>query len=227
MASSFASDQTESLISQRSAAGSDATARTACARALQQFSCASTSFTSRGERSAGSPTGAAVSFSTSWASMATPGERRSTTSVRRTPCSPPHDDLGLEGVVAKRLDARYAEGRRTTDWLKHKHRRREHFVITGWRERNGALPEFLLARRTKGGDLRPAGSACLGLDAQRRAELLGVLTQHELPARRKYRGVRWTAPLVELVADVHGPADGPVRDAIIREVMTPNAHPVV
>jgi bifunctional non-homologous end joining protein LigD len=34
-------------------------------------------------------------------------------------------EQGLEGVVAKRLDAPYAEGRRSRAWVKHKHRRRE------------------------------------------------------------------------------------------------------
>jgi bifunctional non-homologous end joining protein LigD len=56
---------------------------------------------------------------------------------------------GLEGVVAKRLDAPYAEGRRSRSWIKHKHRRRERLAITGWREREGALLEFLLARSSR------------------------------------------------------------------------------
>ena len=47
-------------------------------------------------------------------------------------------------------------------------------MITGWRERNGALPEFLLARR-QGGDLAPAGSASLGLGADQRTALLAQL----------------------------------------------------
>ncbi len=82
---------------------------------------------------------------------------------------------GLEGVVAKRLDAPYAEGRRSRAWIKHKHRRRERLVVTGWRERPDDLPEFLRARRAADGDLRPAGSASLGLDATRRRLLLAAL----------------------------------------------------
>jgi bifunctional non-homologous end joining protein LigD len=38
-------------------------------------------------------------------------------------------DQGLEGVVAKRLDAPYTPGRRSPTWVKQKHRRREWFVI--------------------------------------------------------------------------------------------------
>ena len=127
---------------------------------------------------------------------------------------------GLEGVVAKRLDAPYTPGRRSSAWVKHKHRRRELFVVTGWRERAGPLPEFLLARRAADGSLRPAGSASLGLDADRRALLLSALTERELPSRRR-RAARWAVPEIELLADVHGPPEGPVRDALIRDVRMP------
>src|SRR5690348_16868135 len=47
-------------------------------------------------------------------------------------------EQGLEGVVAKRLDAAYGEGRRSSAWVKQKHRRRERFVVTGWREHDRA-----------------------------------------------------------------------------------------
>ena len=128
-------------------------------------------------------------------------------------------ELGLEGVVAKRFDAPYSEGRRSRAWLKQKHRRRERFVVTGWREREGALPEFLLARRNGAAELRPAGSASLGLDAERRARLIGMLAERELPARGRRSSVRWVGPGVEVVADVHGRTGGPVRDAVIRDVL--------
>jgi ATP dependent DNA ligase domain len=129
-------------------------------------------------------------------------------------------DQGLEGVVAKRLDAPYAEGRRSTWWVKQKHRRRERLVVTRWRERKGALPEFLLARQLDG-YLRPAGSASLGLSADSRAELLATLAERELTPGRRRRGTRWARPEIEVVADVHGRPDGPVRDAVLREVHVP------
>lgn len=46
-------------------------------------------------------------------------------------------DLGLEGVVAKRCDAPYATGRRSTDWQKLKHERAQEVVIGGWRPGSG------------------------------------------------------------------------------------------
>jgi bifunctional non-homologous end joining protein LigD len=132
-------------------------------------------------------------------------------------------EQGLEGVVAKRLESVYAEGRRSRAWIKHKLRRRERLVVAGWRERAGALPEFLLARRDEAGRLRPAGSASLGLNADRRATLLEVLAQHELPrgAGRRGGGARWAAPVIEIFVDSHGSPAGPVRDAIMREILVP------
>lgn len=46
-------------------------------------------------------------------------------------------DLGLEGVVAKRRDAPYAPGRRSSDWQKLKHERAQEVVVGGWRPGSG------------------------------------------------------------------------------------------
>jgi hypothetical protein len=96
--------------------------------------------------------------------------------------------------------------------------------FTGWRELgDDRLPEFLLARVGQDGSLRPAGSATLGLDAMRRGELLDALREHELPARRRRSSVRWVIPgPIEVTADAHGRVDGPVRDAVLREVHVPS-----
>lgn len=127
-------------------------------------------------------------------------------------------EQGLEGVVAKRLDAPYAEGRRSPAWIKQKHRRSERMVITGWREHDGHLPEFLLARRGPEGELRPAGSVSLGLDPERRASLLDVLASHEIERKPRRGSVRWASPVVEVQIDAHGTVGGPVRDPVLREV---------
>jgi bifunctional non-homologous end joining protein LigD len=54
---------------------------------------------------------------------------------------------GLEGVMAKRLDALYEPGRRSGSWLKIKNRNRQELVIAGWLEGEGkrrGLPGALL-----------------------------------------------------------------------------------
>jgi bifunctional non-homologous end joining protein LigD len=45
--------------------------------------------------------------------------------------------LGLEGVVAKRLDSRYLPGKRSDAWLKIKNKQRQELVIGGWLEGEG------------------------------------------------------------------------------------------
>jgi bifunctional non-homologous end joining protein LigD len=45
--------------------------------------------------------------------------------------------LGLEGVVAKRLESRYLPGRRSSDWRKIKNVRSQEVVVVGWKPGNG------------------------------------------------------------------------------------------
>jgi bifunctional non-homologous end joining protein LigD len=46
-------------------------------------------------------------------------------------------EQGLEGVMAKRRDSHYLEGKRTRDWLKVKTHGRQEFVIVGWTKGQG------------------------------------------------------------------------------------------
>jgi bifunctional non-homologous end joining protein LigD len=50
-------------------------------------------------------------------------------------------EQGLEGVIAKRLDARYEPGRRSGHWLKIKHTHRQELVIGGWLPGEGRRTE--------------------------------------------------------------------------------------
>jgi bifunctional non-homologous end joining protein LigD len=68
--------------------------------------------------------------------------------------------LGLEGVVAKRVDSPYAAGRRGADWLKLKHERAQEVVVGGWRPGNG---------RRAGG----VGSLLLGIPSADGLEYVG------------------------------------------------------
>ncbi len=94
---------------------------------------------------------------------------------------------GLEGLVAKRLDAAYEPGRRSRGWLKVKNGNRQELVIGGWlpgqgqrRERIGAL---LVGYHDAGG-LRFAGRVGTGFgeaELARLAAQLGPLEQAESP----------------------------------------------
>lgn len=46
--------------------------------------------------------------------------------------------LGLEGIVAKRLDSKYRPGERSPSWVKVRNRDRQEFVIGGWSEGDGS-----------------------------------------------------------------------------------------
>ena len=125
--------------------------------------------------------------------------------------------LGLEGVVAKRLDSRYTPGRRNPSWIKHKLCRDERLAVTGVRRRpDGRTEALFVARQLPDGSVIRAGSIELGL----RPDLLQDLDRRlaELPAH--HRGaVAWYPPEVSVVASVHGLPDGAVRDAVLREIV--------
>jgi bifunctional non-homologous end joining protein LigD len=129
------------------------------------------------------------------------------------------EQCGLEGVVAKRLDGPYKPGARNGAWVKHKHRRREPFLITAWSPAQPGRPQsFFLARRLEDGSLEPAGSVSLGLASDARERLCARLQAAELPHRRRDQRVRRVEPAVVALVDFHGPARGPVRDALLRSI---------
>lgn len=127
------------------------------------------------------------------------------------------EELGLEGVVAKRLSSTYIPGRRCTAWVKHKLRRHERLTVTGIRRtREGLVEAIFVVRHQPDGSFTGAGAVELGLHGDLVEHLERCLA--ELPARRR-GAVAWYPAEVSVVASVHGLPDGPVRDAILREVI--------
>jgi bifunctional non-homologous end joining protein LigD len=71
---------------------------------------------------------------------------------------------GLEGIVSKRINGRYAPDRRT--WLKTKCLNREEFVVVGWSDPEGSrhrIGALLLGYYTPDGKLVYAGRAGTGM----------------------------------------------------------------
>jgi bifunctional non-homologous end joining protein LigD len=131
-------------------------------------------------------------------------------------------ERGLEGVVAKRLDAPYLAGARSAAWRKHKHRRREDFVVTGWLPASGRRGEsLLLARSNTTGSLEPVGSVSLGYSGQLRERIQETLRACELPAVRPRQQVRRVEPRIHVSVDFHGPTNGPLRDPVLRAIRSP------
>jgi bifunctional non-homologous end joining protein LigD len=128
-------------------------------------------------------------------------------------------DHGLEGVVAKRLGSPYLPGARNGAWVKHKHRRTETFLVSGWSPPERRRPEsLLLARAGSDGNSEPAGSVPFVLangqidDARRQLETL------VLPPTRRGQRIRRLAAGIRATVAFHGPTRGPVRDPILRAV---------
>ena len=115
----------------------------------------------------------------------------------------------LEGIVLKRLDSRYAPGKRGGAWLKVKTVGRQEFAIGGWvpgegrrRDRIGAL---LLGAFDEEGGLRYAGKVGTGFSERDLDELLERLRplarkSNPFAGRRGPRNANFVEP--ELVAEV-------------------------
>src|SRR4051795_3225448 len=114
-------------------------------------------------------------------------------------------EQGLEGIVAKRLDAPYEPGRRSPCWVKVKNLYRQEVVVGGWmpgdgrrRERIGAL----LVGVREDGHLRYAGKVGTGfteaeLDrlAKRLAPLERPTSPFDAPEQpTPPRGAVWVEP---------------------------------
>jgi bifunctional non-homologous end joining protein LigD len=122
-------------------------------------------------------------------------------------------ERGLEGVIAKRLDSAYKEGKRTRDWLKVKTESNEEFVVAGYTRgsgrRAGTFGSLVLAVN-EGDQLRYVGNVGTGFDDAEIRKLLQLLkplerdtspfaVEPKLPRVRK-GDVRWVEP--QLVAQV-------------------------
>ncbi|MGH9027019.1 MAG: non-homologous end-joining DNA ligase [Acidimicrobiia bacterium] len=84
--------------------------------------------------------------------------------------------LGLEGVVAKRLDSTYQPGRRSPAWIKVKVKRGQELVVGGWLPGNGRLENRLGSllvgyHDEPGGAFNYAGRVGSGIDERARAVL--------------------------------------------------------
>ncbi|MDO8298229.1 DNA ligase D [Lacisediminimonas sp.] len=137
-------------------------------------------------------------------------------------------ELGLEGLMFKRGDARYIAGR-TQSWLKAKCTLRQEFVVVGFTTRAGQAQEVgsLLLGYHADGALRYAGSVGTGWDARTAHDLHTRLARLEVPAapvegnmprsrwsRRAQGEEHWVKPkLVVEVAFTEWTKQGVVRQA--------------
>ncbi len=90
----------------------------------------------------------------------------------------------LEGVIAKRLDSRYVQGKRTRDWLKIKTHGRQEFVIAGFTKGTGrratSFGSLVLAYQ-RGDELVYAGNVGTGFTGKEIEKLLDRLRPLKRP----------------------------------------------
>jgi bifunctional non-homologous end joining protein LigD len=127
--------------------------------------------------------------------------------------------LGLEGLVAKRLDSPYRPGTRSPDWCKVKVRHEDEFVVGGFTRPAGSRQHLgaLLVGAWDGGRLRYAGKVGTGFTARTLADLehrlrpLARATSpfHDAP---RARDVTWVEPaVVAQIAYTELTGDGKLR----------------
>ncbi len=148
--------------------------------------------------------------------------------------------LGLEGIIAKRADAAYEEGR-SKSWQKIKCSRRQEFVIVGWTEPSGSrkhLGALLLAAHDGDGKLVYCGKTGTGFTAASLRTLKGRLDglarktkpTDRGPERDEARGAHWVTPkLVCEVSFTQWTDDGRLRHPSfqgLREDKPANAVPI-
>lgn len=110
--------------------------------------------------------------------------------------------LGLEGIMAKKLDSPYVPGKRTGDWIKIKNQQRQELVIGGWTpgegSRQGMIGSLLVGYYDKG-YLQYAGAVGTGFTIKTLNKLLSLLTplqqQHNpFTVRPPQSNARFVAP---------------------------------
>ncbi|MHC6594307.1 ATP-dependent DNA ligase [Arthrobacter sp. C152] len=129
-------------------------------------------------------------------------------------------ELGLEGVMAKRTDSRYVSGQRTRTWIKLKTEQTQEVVVGGWRPGKGGRQDTvgsLLVGIPDGDKLQYVGRVGSGFSTRELTELrqtmerLGRKTSpfHDVP-RPDAADAHWVSP--DLVGEVtYGEWTGPGR----------------
>jgi bifunctional non-homologous end joining protein LigD len=129
---------------------------------------------------------------------------------------------GLEGIVSKRVTSRYRPGWRSKDWLKFAHRRRESYVVGGWRletDSQDRLGAVLVGQPTPDGLLYRGrvGSGIAGRKAAVLREVLAGLTRETTPfvdevPKLDALGTTWVEPVLVVDVESLGPsAQGRIR----------------
>lgn len=131
-------------------------------------------------------------------------------------------EQGLEGIVAKKKDSLYFQGKRTKSWLKMKNLMDDDFVVCGWIPKDNLRTSIVLGQYD-GGKLVYKGHVTLGvggaafakIQAQTRA--LRPPFDEPVPAGHGDEDARWVEPrLVCVVEFMHRTKNGGMRQPVFK-----------
>lgn len=136
---------------------------------------------------------------------------------------------GVEGIVSKRIDARYVQSR-SDSWVKIKHVDTDEFVVVGYTAPKGSRTNFgaLLVARRNGRALQYAGRVGTGFDDVSLREVFGRLAK--IPARNPVvplpphatisaKDVHWVAPTLVAELEFRGLGkEGLLRQAAFKRL---------
>lgn len=73
------------------------------------------------------------------------------------------EQQGLEGIVAKRMDSKYYQGKRTKDWIKIKNLQDDDFVVCGYIHKDSGITSIVLGQYDDNGALVYKGHVTFGM----------------------------------------------------------------
>ncbi|MCI8526993.1 MAG: DNA ligase [Oscillospiraceae bacterium] len=129
---------------------------------------------------------------------------------------------GLEGVVAKRKDSLYFQGKRTRAWLKMKHLMDDDFVVCGYIDKGNHLTSIVLGQY-RGQELVYKGHVTLGVSGgafaaiRAQPQIIKPPFNQPVPAGRGNEKAIWLEPvLVCTVEFMHRTPKGGMRQPVFK-----------
>lgn len=129
-------------------------------------------------------------------------------------------EQGLEGMVAKRKESLYYQGKRTKDWLKIKNLQDDDFVVCGWIPKQNHMTSIVLGQYRQG-RLVYKGHVTLGVGGEAFAAIKKQkIISHppmEVPEGHENENARWLKPeLVCVVQYMYKTEKGSMRQPVFK-----------
>lgn len=130
---------------------------------------------------------------------------------------------GLEGVVGKRKDSVYIQGKRTKDWKKIKNLLDDDFVVCGYIRKDNRMTSIVLGQYDKEGVLRYKGYVTLGVGGKPFQRILeqprAIHPPLETPSGHGNEDAIWLAPtLVCTVEFMQRTKSGGMRQPVFKRL---------